>query len=57
MSQLSFGQSKALSGVMNKIDYQNDTLKAVYDWVADNIKYDVAKLKQSEEQRRELKLL
>lgn len=46
VAQLSFAQSKSLTKVMDKIDYQSDTLKAVFDWVTDNIKYDVAKLKR-----------
>ncbi len=44
----SFAQSKSLNRIIDKIDYQNDTIQAVYDWVTDNIKYDVAKLKDLE---------
>jgi len=47
-AQISFGQSKSLMKVIDKIDYQEDTLKAVYDWVTNNIKYDMAKFKDVE---------
>jgi len=46
IAQLSFGQSQSLIKIIDKIDYQSDTIKAVFDWVTDNIKYDVAKLKK-----------
>ncbi|MFT6337607.1 MAG: hypothetical protein ACI86M_000378 [Saprospiraceae bacterium] len=46
LTQLSFGQPKSLIKIIDQIDYQTDTLQAVYDWVTDNIKYDVAKLKK-----------
>lgn len=48
ISQFTFAQSKSLSKVVDKIDYQNDTIQAVYAWVTDNIKYDGAKLKKLE---------
>ncbi len=48
ISQLSFGQSASLTKIVDQIDYQTDTLKAVYDWITDNIKYDVKKLKELE---------
>lgn len=46
--QLSFAQSPSLTRIVDEIDYQEDTLRAVFDWMADNIKYDVAKLKKLE---------
>ena len=39
-----FSQSQSLTKVMGQIEYQNDTLLAVFDWVTDNIKYDVKKV-------------
>ncbi|MEM9544570.1 MAG: transglutaminase-like domain-containing protein [Bacteroidota bacterium] len=45
-AQPCFGQSKALSKVINNIDYHQDTVKAVYDWITNNIRYDIAKFKQ-----------
>lgn len=48
LTQVSFAQNKSLTKVINKIDFQGDTLQAVYDWVTQNVKYDVAKLKQLE---------
>ena len=55
IAQLSFGQSKSLTKVINQIDYQNDTIQAVFDWVTDNIKYDVAKLKKSKKEKSSFK--
>ena len=46
ITQLSFAQTKSLTKIIDQIDYQTDTLQAVYDWVTDNIKYDLAKLKK-----------
>ena len=40
----SYAQSPPLTEVINQIDYQKDTLLAVYNWVTDNIQYDVKKL-------------
>ena len=48
IAQISFSQSKPLSKIIDKIDYQNDTILAVFNWVTDNIKYDVGKLKKLE---------
>ena len=48
ITQLGFGQSKSLQRVIDKIEYQQDTLRAVFDWVTDNVRYDVAKLKKLE---------
>jgi hypothetical protein len=46
--QLSFAQSKSVTRIIDQIEYQNDTLISVYNWVTDNIKYDVGKLKKLE---------
>ncbi|MDF1697303.1 MAG: transglutaminase-like domain-containing protein [Saprospiraceae bacterium] len=50
-AQISVAQNSSLSKVIQKIDYQEDTLQAVFDWVTDNIRYDVAKLNLSEKER------
>ncbi len=44
-SHVSYTQSASLQSVIAEIDFQQDTLKAVFDWVTDNIRYDVQKLK------------
>ena len=36
-----YTQSPELTKIINQIDYQNDTLLSVYNWVTDNIAYDV----------------
>lgn len=46
VSTSSFGQSTSLTKIINEIEYQNDTIQAVYDWVTENIEYDVKKFKQ-----------
>lgn len=48
IAQLSFAQSESLTKVIDRIDVESDTLQAVFDWVTDNIKYDVGKLKDIE---------
>ena len=55
IAQLSLAQSKSLTKIIDRIDYQNDTIQAVYDWVTDNIKYDVKKLKNRKKGKRRLK--
>jgi len=43
---VSFAQNERLESILSEIDYQQDTIKAVFDWVTDNIRYDVYKLNQ-----------
>lgn len=45
-SNVASAQSPVVSKIIGEIDYQQDTLLAVFDWITDNIKYDVAKLKE-----------
>lgn len=42
--QLGYGQSTMVDDVIKKIEIGQDTIKAVFDWVTDNVKYDVGKL-------------
>ena len=44
ISQLSYSQANLLKETIAKIEFKQDTVKAVYDWVTNNIKYDVNKL-------------
>ena len=43
LTQVGFSQSST-SGIIEKIEFEGDTVKAVFDWVTDNIRYDVGKL-------------
>ena len=45
-SQLGYTQSKALVETINEIEFTNDSIKSVYDWVAYNIRYDVNKFNE-----------
>jgi hypothetical protein len=49
LSQITFAQSDLLSKTIDQIEFQEDTLLAVYNWVTDNIKYDVKKAKNFKE--------
>ena len=44
ISHSAFTQSTILDQTINQIDFKQDTIKAVFDWVTDNIRYDVKKL-------------
>jgi hypothetical protein len=44
ISQISFSQSIIVAETLDKIELNQDTIKSVFDWVANNIKYDVKKL-------------
>ena len=46
------GQNSTISSIIEKIDFQEDTIKSVYDYVTNTIKYDVAKLKVIEERKK-----
>lgn len=48
IAQFSFAQNKSVSKIIDQIEFQNDTLLAVYNWMTDNIKYDVGKVKKLE---------
>jgi len=39
-------QNREIEKIVNRIDFEQDTVKAVFDWVTDNIRYDVALLKK-----------
>ena len=43
-SQISMAQSNLAKEVIQKIEFETDTIQAVFSWVTDNIKYDVQKL-------------
>lgn len=53
--QLCFSQASVVSETIRKIEFSEDTIKSVYDWVAGNIKYDVKKMKENEERGRSRK--
>ncbi len=44
LSQITFAQSASVTETINKIELKQDTVKSVFDWLANNIKYDVQKL-------------
>ena len=46
ITQMSFGQSSDVPSIIKQIDLQEDTIRAVYDWVTENIAYDVQELKK-----------
>jgi len=39
-------QNREIEKIVNRIDFKQDTVKAVFDWVTDNIKYDVVLLEK-----------
>ena len=43
LAQVGIAQSST-SKIIDKIEFEGDTVKAVFDWVTDNIRYDVGKL-------------
>ena len=47
-SQLLFAQSELIDQTINKIQFEQDSVKSVFKWVTANIKYDVQKLKSIE---------
>ncbi|MFK7810364.1 MAG: transglutaminase domain-containing protein [Saprospiraceae bacterium] len=46
IAQLGFAQSDLVEKTIQQIPFSEDTIKSVYDWVTDNIKYDVHKLNE-----------
>ena len=42
-------QSESLNEIIEAIDFEEDTVKAVFVWVANNVKYDLDKLKQMDD--------
>ncbi len=42
----SFGQNPLIEKTIKKIDFQEDTIKSVFDWITDNIDYDVKLLRK-----------
>lgn len=51
-SHFSFSQSTHIDNLIAKISIEQDTVLSVYNWITDNIKYDVAKMKKIEERGR-----
>ena len=47
-SQISFAQSNLAKEVIEKIEFEADTIQSVFSWVTQNIKYDVHKLLKRE---------
>lgn len=39
-------QNREIEKIVNRIDFEKDTVKSVFNWVTDNIKYDVALLEK-----------
>ena len=52
ITQFSLAQSTSVQKIIDKIDFQEDTVKSVFDWMADNIKYDVAMANEMKEKGR-----
>jgi len=44
LTQICFTQSDVVSETLRQIEIKDDTIRSVYEWVTDNIKYDVNKL-------------
>jgi len=44
LCQIGFAQNDLIDQTIKKIDFKQDTIKSIYDWVTDNIRYDVKKL-------------
>ncbi len=44
ISQVCFGQSNTVSETISEIEFDEDTVKCVFKWIANNIRYDVKKL-------------
>lgn len=40
------GQNREIEKIVKRIDFEQDTVKSVFNWVTDNISYDVALLKK-----------
>jgi hypothetical protein len=56
ITQVASGQSDEISRIINDIDFKEDTLLSVYEWVTDNVKYDVNKLSEISDRRRPQKV-
>jgi len=39
-------QNREIEKIVNRIDFEEDTVKAVFDWITNNISYDVSLLKK-----------
>lgn len=50
------GQSNAITRIINDIEFKEDTLLSVCQWVAENVKYDVKKLSEISDRRRPQKV-
>ncbi len=48
LSQISFAQINLATEVIQKIEFDSDTIQSVFSWVTENIKYDVQKLQKRE---------
>lgn len=49
MQQVVVAQNNSINSIIDKIEFSQDTVASVYKWVADNIRYDVQKLKRIQE--------
>ncbi len=47
-SQITFAQSSIVTETINEIEFEQDSIKSIFDWLSNNIKYDVKKMKQIE---------
>lgn len=52
VTQIGNAQNTAVLEVIKGIEFSQDTIQSVYKWVADNIRYDVAKLNQIESSKK-----
>jgi len=43
---IGFAQNPLITKTIKKIEFKEDTIKSVFDWIADHIDYDVKKLKK-----------
>ena len=48
LTQIGFSQTNIVKETIDKIDFNEDTIKSVFDWIADNIRYDVSKYNEIE---------
>ena len=48
IAQISFAQNQSINQIIDNLEIEGDTIHAVYDWVTNNVKYDVNKAKKIE---------
>ncbi len=49
MHQVLIAQSGQLQEIISQIEFQSDSIKSVFDWIADNVEYDIGKMNDIEE--------